>query len=160
MEDYGCQVVSGPQTTFQLARVCGVNFCDLIINHPPESGVTSAFASLYTHTRPGKRSVDQRLDAKCPLCDNPWPTVQHILNGCSVSLSQGRYTWRHDSALKILANGLRECLQPGERLFILSPSFSLNFALCMHAHCRFNNIILFHYIILHNDYHNMSWYNV
>ena len=58
-----------------------------------------------------------RPDAKCPLCDNPWPTVQHILNGCPVSLSQGRYTWRHDRALKILANGLRKCLQPGERLY-------------------------------------------
>ena len=53
-----------------------------------------------------------RPDAKCPLCDNPWPTVQHILNGCPASLSQGRYTWRHDRALKILANGLRKCLQP------------------------------------------------
>ena len=29
-------VVSGP--TFRLARVSGVNFCDLIFNHPPESG--------------------------------------------------------------------------------------------------------------------------
>ena len=58
-----------------------------------------------------------RPNAKCPLCDNPWPTVQHILNGCPVSLSQGRYTWRHDSALKILAIGLKECLQPGERLY-------------------------------------------
>ena len=29
-----------------------------------------------------------RPDAKCPLCDNPWPTVQHILNGCPVSLSR------------------------------------------------------------------------
>ena len=59
-----------------------------------------------------------RPDAKCPLCDNPWPTVQHILNGCPVSLAQGKYTWRHDSALKILANGLREYLQPGERLYM------------------------------------------
>ena len=58
-----------------------------------------------------------RPDAKCPLCSNQWPTVQHILNGCPVSLAQGRYTWRHDSALKILANDLREYLQPGERLY-------------------------------------------
>ena len=36
---------------------------------------------------------------------------------CPVSLAQGRYTWRHDSALKILANGLREYLRPGERLY-------------------------------------------
>ena len=78
--------------------------------------------------------MDQRLDAKCPLCDNPWPTVQHILNGCSVSLSQGRYTWRHDSALKILANGLRECLQPGEGyLSSLLPSHLILLCACMHT---------------------------
>ena len=58
-----------------------------------------------------------RPGTKCPLCGNLWPTVQHILNGCPVSLSQERYTWRHDSALKILAQGLGKCLQPGERLF-------------------------------------------
>ena len=58
-----------------------------------------------------------RSDAKCPLCANPWPTTQHILNGCPVSLSQGRYTWRHDNALKKLASGLRMHLQPGERVY-------------------------------------------
>ena len=56
-----------------------------------------------------------RPDAKCLLCDNPC-TVQHILNGCPVSLSQGRYTWRHDKALEILAGGLRKCLQPREAI--------------------------------------------
>ena len=30
-------IVSGPQTTYRLSRVRGVNFCDLIIDHPPES---------------------------------------------------------------------------------------------------------------------------
>ena len=58
-----------------------------------------------------------RPDAKCPLCDNPWSTVQRILNGCPVSLTQGRYTWWHDGALKILANGLRECLQPYTQIY-------------------------------------------
>ena len=39
-------VVSGPQTTFWLARVRGVNFCDLIFNHPPE-----IYNCLTTHMR-------------------------------------------------------------------------------------------------------------
>ena len=62
-----------------------------------------------------------KSDAKCPLCDSPWPTVRHILNGCPVAHSLGRYTWQHDSALRILANGLRMCLQPRERLYAILP---------------------------------------
>ena len=34
-----------------------------------------------------------------------------------LSPSQGRYTWRHDNALKKLASDLRVHLQPGERLY-------------------------------------------
>ena len=30
--------------------------------------------------------------------------VYHILNGCSITLSQGRYTWRHNSVLLQLVN--------------------------------------------------------
>ncbi|MDF5005192.1 hypothetical protein P3575_24320, partial [Vibrio parahaemolyticus] len=30
-------------------------------------------------------------------------TLRHILSGCKVSLSQGRYTWRHNQVLKCLA---------------------------------------------------------
>ena len=73
------------------------------IRHSPHS---SKLAMLETKAR-----------CQVPSLRPPWPTVQHILNGCPVSLAQGRYTWRHDSALKILANGLREYLQPGERLY-------------------------------------------
>ena len=45
------------------------------------------------------------------------------LNGCPVSLSQGRYTWGHDSALKILTNGLRECFHPEVRLYADLPGW-------------------------------------
>ena len=71
----------------------------------------------HTPHSPKFATMELRPVTKCPLCGNLWPTVQHILNGCPVSLSQERYTWRHDSALKILAQGLGKCLQPGERLF-------------------------------------------
>jgi len=37
-----------------------------------------------------------RIVPKCHLWNSPWPTIQHILNGCPVTLSQGRYTWQHD----------------------------------------------------------------
>ena len=41
-------------------------------------------------------------DPSCPLCSTP-ATLRHILVGCKVSLSQGRYTWRHNQVLKGLA---------------------------------------------------------
>ena len=50
-------------------------------------------------------------------------------------------------------------LSLSQPIYPLSFLISLNFAHYMHAHCKVNNI-LFHYIILHNDYHNKSWYNV
>ena len=44
-----------------------------------------------------------RVDPKCPLCENHYPTIHHILSNCPTALLQGRYTWRRDSALKTLA---------------------------------------------------------
>ena len=40
----------------------------------------------------------KRTNARCPLCKN-CESLSHVLNNCSVSLTQGRYTWRHDSIL-------------------------------------------------------------
>lgn len=37
-----------------------------------------------------------------PLCSVP-ASLEHILVGCKASLSQGRYTWRHNDILKCLA---------------------------------------------------------
>ena len=36
--------------------------------------------------------------SKCPLCFNHG-TLEHILNFCSISLNQGRFTWRHNTVL-------------------------------------------------------------
>lgn len=47
-----------------------------------------------------------RVDSKCHLCENRFPTVYHILSNCPTVLLQGRYTWRHVSALKVLTNGI------------------------------------------------------
>ena len=41
----------------------------------------------------------KRTNASCPLCKNN-ETLCHVLNNCSVSLNQSRYTWRHDSILR------------------------------------------------------------
>ncbi|GAA6106616.1 uncharacterized protein LOC124392079 [Tachysurus ichikawai] len=41
-------------------------------------------------------------DPTCPLCPS-LATLEHILVGCKTSLTQGRYTWRHNQVLKCLA---------------------------------------------------------
>ena len=42
----------------------------------------------------------------CKLCHHTNCTLFHILNGCNYSLHDGRYNWRHDHTLKMIANGL------------------------------------------------------
>ncbi|XP_067296059.1 cilia- and flagella-associated protein HOATZ isoform X1 [Pseudorasbora parva] len=43
-------------------------------------------------------------DPACPLCAGASPaTPKHILVGCKTSLTQGRFTWRHNQVLRCLA---------------------------------------------------------
>jgi len=44
--------------------------------------------------------------AKCKLCGHSQPTRAHILGGCPVALSQGRFTYHHDKILHCLATEL------------------------------------------------------
>lgn len=49
-----------------------------------------------------------RMGTGCPL-DAPWRGYRmHILVGCRTSLTQGRYTWRHNQVLRCLAKKV-EC---------------------------------------------------
>ncbi|TWW54580.1 hypothetical protein D4764_0274410 [Takifugu flavidus] len=43
----------------------------------------------------------------CPQCAAP-ASLKHILVGCKISLTQGRYTWRHNQVLKCLAAELEK----------------------------------------------------
>ena len=58
-----------------------------------------------------------RVDSQCHLCGSSVPTVFHVLNGCSVALTQSRYTWRHDSVLARFDGAIRSNLSVGEQLF-------------------------------------------
>ena len=40
-------------------------------------------------------------DKRCKMCMGVG-SLQHILSGCKTSLTQGRYTWRHNQVLKSL----------------------------------------------------------
>jgi len=47
-------------------------------------------------------------DDSCVLCAKSPCNLKHILSGCNVALTGGRYTWRHDKVLKIIAEAT-EC---------------------------------------------------
>ena len=56
----------------------------------------------------------------CQLCHDP-QTLGHVVAGCNIALTQGRYTWRDNSVLKIIANTLsRSC----KSLCVELPSFA------------------------------------
>ncbi|KAK9524409.1 hypothetical protein VZT92_016805 [Zoarces viviparus] len=44
-------------------------------------------------------------DPSCALCPTP-ATLKHIMVSCKTSLTQGRYTWRHNQVLKSLASAI------------------------------------------------------
>ena len=44
--------------------------------------------------------------AACPLCAKPGASTKHILSGCTKSLFQHRYTWRHDNVLRCILKNL------------------------------------------------------
>ena len=45
-------------------------------------------------------------DPSCPLY-NGRQTVEHVLSSCNAALTQGRYTWRHNQVLKVLADAVQ-----------------------------------------------------
>ena len=59
-----------------------------------------------------------KVSARCSLCNFPSPTVSHILIGCPLALSQGRYTWRHDSVLHSLVNDIKTSLDSSYNVFL------------------------------------------
>jgi len=46
-------------------------------------------------------------EEKCVLCGKRG-TLSHLLSGCAIALGQGRYRWRHDRVLRVLAAALEE----------------------------------------------------
>lgn len=42
-------------------------------------------------------------DPNCKLCNKP-ANLQHVLSGCKVALTDGRYRWRHDQVLRQIAH--------------------------------------------------------
>ncbi|XP_072042835.1 uncharacterized protein [Amphiura filiformis] len=79
-----------------------------ILNMP--KGVMKFIMNVFLDTLPTKNNLShwgKRMNTKCDLCGKK-ETLQHVLNNCKVMLQQGRYTWRHNSVLRIILDTLRE----------------------------------------------------
>ena len=50
-------------------------------------------------------------EASCFLCNKDTCTTSHILGACKVALSQGRFTFRHDNALRIIISNIRSSIK-------------------------------------------------
>ena len=68
--------------------------------------VRAAYDSL-----PCPRNLTQWFGSEigCPLCSNIKASLRHILSGCKVALTQGRFKWRHAQVLAKLAEVLERC---------------------------------------------------
>ena len=51
--------------------------------------------------------LNMKVSPSCPLCQQATCTTKHILSCCKTALNQGRYTWRHDRALQIIAEFIK-----------------------------------------------------
>ena len=88
-----------------LLKIIDLELCDLtwrsIIYDLPRAVLSFAVRSAidYLPTFKNLKTWGKRNHTKCKLCGNH-ETLLHVLNNCSTSLNQGRYTWRHNSILR------------------------------------------------------------
>ena len=61
------------------------------------------------------RRMGFQVETKCPLCDSPCCTARHILNSCPDALN--RYKWRHNQALQIIVQFLKNHCKSNCRIF-------------------------------------------
>lgn len=78
----------------------------------PQARLSFLIRSTYD-TLPCPRNLHQWFGTEelCPLCSTNNASLQHILSGCKIALSQGRYRWRHDLVLRKLAEVTESCRQ-------------------------------------------------
>ena len=71
-------------------------------------------------TRNNLKKWNFAQSSECSFCHLP-ETLLHVVAGCKSYLEEGRYTWRHNSALQIFANYVRA--SPGASLYVDLPCF-------------------------------------
>ena len=81
---------------------------------------TNTLATPDNLKRWGKRRISD-----CPLCSNIG-TLEHILNGCKISLEQGRMTWRHNSILSHVRTSIMQNKPDHLEVFADLPGCDIN----------------------------------
>ena len=76
----------------------------------PQSRLSFLVRAAYD-TLPCPRNLAQWFgsEGKCFLCSKDNAGLQHMLSGCNIALSQGRFRWRHNQVLRKLAEQLERC---------------------------------------------------
>ena len=64
----------------------------------------------------------KRVSDRCPFCGNIG-TLAHILSNCPSALTQGRYTWRHNSVLTSIIKLVQPYLKEGMTLYSDMPGY-------------------------------------
>ena len=80
-----------------------------IINTPEASFSFLVKAVYDLLPTPANKSKWFNKDERCMLCGGQG-TLNHLLSGCKVALSQGRYKWRHDKVLKVISSSIEQKL--------------------------------------------------
>ena len=66
--------------------------------------------------------MGKRVNDRCSFCGNI-ETLAHILSNCSIALTQGRYTWRHNSVLTSIIDLVKPHLKDGLILYSDMPGY-------------------------------------
>ena len=86
--------------------------------HPGHSSFILQAASDTLPTPVNLQQWHIQCDVKCSLCGNTRPTIAHILGGCPVAFSQGRFTYRHDQVLHCIVSNLSGLLAESQTIHV------------------------------------------
>ncbi|KAI2662986.1 2,3,4,5-tetrahydropyridine-2,6-dicarboxylate N-succinyltransferase [Labeo rohita] len=107
-----------PKTGCLWMKIPNKDWWEVVMLHFPDAEATY-------DVLPTPSNLNQWIgeDLSWHLCQTP-ATLRHILVGCKTSLSQGRYTWRHNQVLRQLAIILEGRRITNNALPPLRPGFS------------------------------------
>jgi len=110
LEKYSNKVLPSDKP-YQTLQLHWINWCNYIRNDFSWKAIWAtgpdlfrfAIQSTFNTMSCPKNKVrwKESSDSSCQLCSHTPGTIPHILSNCSFSLANGRYTFRHDSVVKV-----------------------------------------------------------
>ncbi|XP_019617765.1 PREDICTED: uncharacterized protein LOC109465064 [Branchiostoma belcheri] len=101
------QGVQGAWTRWEGVRERKVMWNELMYSEP--SKIRFLLKSVYDllPTAANLKRWRKKDEDKCELCGKTG-NLSHVLTSCPVALGKGRYTWRHNQVLKVIASAVEE----------------------------------------------------